>query len=58
MKPSFARRYITLGRVNASEREDHVGVLGSYLGDDPLPKAKDLVWGLSTRKIRISSPIQ
>ena len=42
LKPIFASVVIIAGRVNASARKTHVGVLAPHLGDQPLPERERL----------------
>src|ERR1700716_1219687 len=58
VKPSFARRYITFGRVNASARNRTSGCSAFTPPISHSQKANVLVWGLSTRKIFPPWPIQ
>jgi hypothetical protein len=58
VKPSLASRYITLGRVNASERKIRSGC---SLRSSPIShsqNANGFVCGLSTRKMRTPCSIQ
>ena len=52
MKPSLASLYMTLGRVKASERKMTSGWRLLIWEIRYSQKAKGLVWGLSTRKMR------
>src|SRR5262245_18317191 len=52
VKPPLARRYITLGRVKASDRNSTSGCLRFTSAISHSHKAKGLVCGLSTRKMR------
>src|SRR5260370_13419937 len=58
LKPTFARRYINLGRVNASDRKitSACSRLTSLISHSQ--NGNGLVWGLSTRKIRTPWSIQ
>src|SRR5688572_8089718 len=58
VKPSLANRYMTLGRVKASDRKMRSGScrLSSVITHSQ--NGNDLVWGLSTRKIFTPSAIQ
>src|SRR5687768_2972436 len=58
VKPSLARRYITLGRVNASDRKITSGHWLLIPEISHSQKGNGLVWGLSTRKIRTPCSIQ
>jgi hypothetical protein len=51
VKPSFARRCITRGRVNASERKITFGFSRRISAITHSQNTKGLVCGLSTRKI-------
>ncbi len=52
VNPSFASRYMTFGRVNASARKIASGCSRFTSAISHSQKAKGLVWGLSIRKIR------
>src|SRR5262245_16223607 len=58
VKPTFASRYITLGRVNASERNSTSGCLRFTSLMMNSQSAKGFVCGLSTRNTRTPCPIQ
>src|SRR5690606_40846067 len=52
VKPSFARRYMTFGLVNASDKNSTSGCDRLMRLISHSQNAKAFVWGLSTRKIR------
>src|SRR5579859_5155579 len=58
LNPSLASRYMTLGRVNASDRKMTSGELRLTSAMSHSQKAKGLVCGLSTRKMRTPCSIQ
>src|SRR5919107_4335475 len=58
VKPSFASRCITFGRVNASDRKITSGWSRLILAIAHSQNANGFVCGLSTRKMRTPSPIQ
>src|SRR5665213_2154930 len=58
VKPSFASRYITFGRVNASARKITSGCVAFVSPITHFQKGNDLVCGLSTRKITTPCSIQ
>src|SRR5258706_6044910 len=58
VKPHFASRYMTLGRVNASARKMASGVSRLTSPMSHSQKGKGLVWGLSIRKMRTPLSIQ
>ena len=58
VKPSFARRYMTFGRVNASARNITSGLLRWTSPISHSQNGNGLVCGLSTRNMRIPCSIQ
>src|SRR5258708_33560156 len=58
LNPTLASRYMTLGRVNASDRKMTSGELRLTSPMSHSQNGNGFVCGLSTRKIRTPCPIQ
>jgi len=58
LKPTLARRYIGLGRVNASERNNASGYFARTRAIIHSQNGNGLVCGLSTRNVRMPSLAQ